>query len=85
MPRIENTEENQAKIEAVAESLLGTCNNLDDALETQFGEGVSLTDVDMALLDKLDGTTMQCEECNWWCETGELNDDQVCSDCVRDA
>lgn len=81
MSRFEFNDENKTKIIAVAEYLQGTCKSLEDGLETQFGEGADLVDFDIELLRTLDDITMNCEGCNWWCETSELDDDQVCSDC----
>jgi hypothetical protein len=82
MPTIPHNEENSAKMRAVAEYLTGTCQSLDAALEGEFGEDVSLTDFDTTLLHELDDMTMVCEDCIWWYETHELNDDQKCSDCA---
>lgn len=74
-------EQNLSLIRKVADELCGTCKSADDVIEEHFGEGVTLTDLDMLLLHELDDITMQCEGCGWWCETGELDDDQVCEDC----
>ena len=76
--------DNLIKITKVAEDIMGTCKNLDDFLEEEFGEGISTTDIDIELLRALDDITMECQGCQWWCEVGELNDDQFCSDCAPD-
>lgn len=81
MSKIEFNDANKAKIVAVAEFLQGTSKSLEDGLESEFGEGADVTDFDIELLRTLDDITMQCECCNWWCETSELDDDQVCDDC----
>lgn len=82
MNTIPNTEENQKKMAEVSDALIGTCSSLEDALAVVFGEGNSdLIQFDVELLNRLDDHTMQCESCNWWCETGELDDDQICDDC----
>lgn len=74
------TEVNKKKMEEVAEDLLGTCNDLSDSLEHFFGTS-DLTGFDVELMGVLDDITMLCEECGWWCETGFLNDNQVCDQC----
>lgn len=75
-------EENRAKVQAIGEALLGTCESADTVAQRIFqDEGLSLTDLDITLLEELDDITMQCECCGWWCEPGELNDNQVCNDC----
>lgn len=85
MDKILDTEENQKKMDEVGEALVGTCSSLEDALAVIFGEdNTDLMIYDSALLIRLDDHTMQCEECNWWCETGELDDNQICDDCRED-
>lgn len=82
MDTIPNTKENQKKMAEVGDALIGTCSSLEDALSTVFGEENSdLIQFDIELLCRLDDHTMQCNSCSWWCETGELDDDQICDDC----
>lgn len=79
---IEYNEENLARMLNAADTLLGTCKCLEDVLESEFGEeGADLLNFDTELLRELDDATMMCEACNWWCEPGELDDDQICNDC----
>lgn len=75
-------DDNLAKMREVAGTIQGTCKSLDSVLQEVFGDE-DLTAVDFAieLLQELDSITMECESCNWWFETGELDDDQVCPDC----
>lgn len=78
-------EENLARMLNAADRLLGTCKNLEDVLESEFGEeGAYLLNFDAELLRELDDATMMCEACNWWCEPGELDDDQICDDCRKE-
>lgn len=84
MSKIPNNPENLAKMILVGEDLLGTCQSVEDALQKQFGEDVELHDFETSLLEELDDQTMCCEECGWWCETGFLNDEQVCIECCPD-
>lgn len=82
---IEFNEANKAKMLVVAEALRGTCGNLEDALQNEFGD-VEVGDCQIELLRVLDDTVMECEECGWWCETHEFADqeEQVCADCAAD-
>lgn len=75
---IELTDENKAKIAEMAERLEGTCNSLNDELNSTFGDEDLSTDAALYL----DSLVMECEQCNWWCEPSELNDDQICADCA---
>lgn len=82
-------EDNRLKMLLVAEDLTGTCKRLEDSLTAVFlgedsEEEVDLADFDIELLRVLDDQVMACEGCQWWCETHELNEDQVCSDCAPD-
>lgn len=75
-------EENRAKIRVVAERIEGSCRGLDDVLQEVFGiEDLTMEQVDTELLRELDDMTMECQVCGWWCETGDMDEDQVCSDC----
>jgi hypothetical protein len=74
-------EANKALMMKVAEDLSGTCKSLDDVLQTHFGEDVEVTDFDILLLQELDDQVMECQGCNWWHETHELDDNQLCDDC----
>lgn len=66
----------------VAERLLGTCNSLDSALEEELG--ADFADVPIEMLEILDDQVLQCEQCGWWCESSEIDDDQACEDCRED-
>lgn len=78
---IEYTPEARKKICDVADDVLGTCQSLVDVIEKHFGQDVTDMDLDIELLRELDDLAMECEVCGWWCETGFLNDQQVCDDC----
>lgn len=75
------TPENRDKMLRVAEYLSGTCKSLEDGLESEFGEGVDVIEFDIELLRTLDDQVMCCEGCQWWCETHDLDDNQLCEDC----
>ena len=82
--KVELNTYNLQKIAKVADNLQGTCRLLDDELEEQFGEGVTVIDLHPSLLEDLDERTMCCEMCGWWCEPDELNHMQECNDCSPD-
>jgi hypothetical protein len=74
--------ENLEKIRTVGEQMLGTCGSLDTVVQEVFADEIlTFTELDVALLEELDDITQECADCGWWCETGELDDDQVCNDC----
>lgn len=82
MPVFEATPDNLAKMMQVAARLEGSCMSLEDGLESEFGEDVSVTDFSLPLLQELDAAVMTCEDCGWWCSTADLNEDQVCCTCA---
>jgi len=85
MPTIPHNEANSQTMREVAEEITGTCKSLDDVLQEKFkDEGLTATDFDITLLGELDDMVMECQECNWWCETHDLDDDQICGDCRND-
>lgn len=82
MAAVTVNEDSRAKINKVAETIEGTCRSLDDVVQEVFEDPeLEFTDLPQELLEALDDMTMQCEGCGWWCETGDLDDDQVCGDC----
>jgi hypothetical protein len=81
MATFEATPENSAIMAAVAARLEGTSMSLDDAIEVEFGEGCTIDDCSIPLLQELDGQVMQCEECGWWCPVEDLDEDQICYTC----
>ncbi len=65
----------------IAEELTGTCQDLNKVLEER---GIEFNNISVELLTVLDNETMDCQLCGWWCESHELNDDQICKDCEDD-
>ncbi|HZX80107.1 MAG TPA: hypothetical protein VFE72_04025 [Lysobacter sp.] len=79
---IEDTPENRVRIHEVADALRGTSRPLASALRAVFGDPtMDVEAVPTPLLLELDGLVMECEDCGWWCDTDELDDEQVCADC----
>lgn len=84
--RIPDTEINRKKMTEVAERLQGTAgHDLDSVLQDVFrDDDLQMTDFHINLLHHLDDITMECTACGWWCESGELDDEQVCADCASE-
>ncbi len=69
------------KMSEIAEELRGTCASLDTALKNH---GLDFDSTPRRFLDMLDEEVMDCQQCGWWHESHELNDDQICNDCKED-
>lgn len=65
----------EARIDAIEGELLGTCVDLEHALEE--GESEDRARDILAMRSNIE----LCQQCGWWCETSELDDDSVCEDC----
>lgn len=70
----------------VIDACVGTCHSLDQILGMYFEEeGWTEEDLDLEMLDE---AIFECEDCNWWCDTGEYTDNEkvdgnICSDCGK--
>lgn len=62
------------RAQQVAEALVGSCEDLenhathDERMNKEFCES-------------LDELTQQCQTCDWWVETDELDEEGNCTDC----
>ena len=63
-------------IDTIVSRLVGTCMNLDDALEEQ---GIMI--LTMEETEELDLEAMQCETCSWWVEAHDIDEDGNCQEC----
>lgn len=70
-PAIEDV---QVRAQAIADKLLGTCDQKPDDL--------LYADADLA--EAFDALVRECEGCNWWVETHEVDDEGLCEDCQDD-
>jgi len=62
------------RVHEVAAALLGSSSDLrDNATEAERN--------DPEFLRALDWEVMQCDSCNWWFETEEINENGECKDC----
>lgn len=67
----------EKRAQEVGHDLLGTC-----AMLEQFATPEEIAD--RAFCAALDEQVMECQCCGWWCESGEMNDDQHCEECQAD-
>ena len=63
--------------EEAADELLGTCKSLTEVC-TEGEEN------DAAFCAELDGIAATCDECGWWVDAHELDDDSRCDGCSAD-
>jgi len=76
------------KVQEVAEILMGTTMSVEAAAgKAGLDEDDYQDDADA--LDQLIDYVERCEGCEWWCEPGELADDDddlcgLCDDCKKD-
>ena len=73
------------KIQELIDYLQGTCNSLDDGVQTIFGEDFSSFNLSSENHEQIDNEIFLCETCGWWCEMSESGDeDGNCTDCSED-
>lgn len=83
--RIQDTEENRAKMQRVADSLNGSCGSIDDTIQNVFEDDqLSITEIESSLLEFLDDQVMECQGCNWWFDTIDIDDDTLCPECAKE-
>lgn len=70
------------RVQALAYSLIGTANEPRAAQLDYYGlpEEWTITDEPMEICLAFDDIVMRCEDCDWWCSTGDL-ENGVCSEC----
>lgn len=72
----------------LAYSLAGTADSgwLDDYFEHPDFEGLNAYDLHQETLRALDAQVQRCQQCDWWFEVSELQEDgdgcPICDDCV---
>ena len=65
----------RARVNDVAAALLGTCKSLESETTEEERE-------DTAFLRALDDEIFLCDQCGWWCEVEECNEEGFCEDCA---
>ena len=68
------------QIHELAGDLMGTCGDIDEHLP----EGITFDDLTLEDCSLLDDEVMKCDECGWWVESGLINDEGKCDECVED-
>lgn len=58
-----------------ADELIGTCRTFSEAM------GADIEDMPRVWLTEIDTLVMQCDQCGWWVDAHEVNDDQICEEC----
>ena len=61
--------------EEVADQLRGTCDDIDDLID--------IHEQTMQWGLELDHLVLRCEQCGWWVDSDETNDDCYCEDCAE--
>jgi len=71
------------QVDQIINYTMGTCNPLSEACESI---GVDEDDLTKEQLEHIDCMMFCCEDCGWWCDSGEQNEspngDNVCDDCM---
>lgn len=73
-----------SQILEIIDELLGTCGNLQDALEEI---GIDPSKVSAVSYSTIDEHIFRCDNCGWWYESHENNDydgDSFCNECHED-
>jgi hypothetical protein len=66
------------QIQDIEARLVGSCADFKDVLP----EGISEDDLTHEDLIEIDQRIALCEECGWWVDAGEINEEGKCEDCV---
>lgn len=64
-------------VQELIDSLQGTCQSIVDFLP----EGMDDNDLTSEDHDEIDNQIFLCNQCGWWCESCEQNDNGSCNDC----
>ena len=66
----------RAQVAAIEEDLLGTCRTLEEICDQH---GLKWEDVAGEITD-----IEECQQCNWWVECCECDEEGLCSDCYSE-
>lgn len=64
----------EARATIVADALMDTCKSLSDVASDDEVN-------DRNFCSALDDIVMCCDQCSWWVDANEVNDDQICKEC----
>lgn len=71
---------------ALADALQGTCMSIEDGCEQV---GIDHDAMTVEEHQELDGLVFLCDQCGWWCEACEANENpggggDLCDDCAEE-
>lgn len=66
----------------LTEYLQGTCKSLDEGLDNLY-PGMTQDDLTPEDFDEIDNEIFLCDNCGWWCEISEQDDNGFCLDCAE--
>ncbi len=76
---------NDKLMDEILDDLQGTCQSLEDVLDSH---NMELDDLSMKDLGYIDDSIFVCDCCGWWYELGEINPEienaVVCMNCEED-
>lgn len=73
-----------SNIRDVADALQGTCDDLEQMLQSVVSEDMTQDDMSLSDCQLLDSLAFLCDGCAWWHESAEMDGDQLCIDCSPD-
>ncbi len=62
----------------ICESMRGTCN-----AAYEWEEATGKTEDEILEIVVECGEIERCDECSWWCEISELDENLICDDCRK--
>jgi hypothetical protein len=68
---------NEKITQSFIDSALGTCQSIQDVMNT-----IDLEDEDLVDWGMVDDQIFLCDDCSWWCEMSDMAEDGVCNDCT---
>lgn len=73
-------------IDQLINDLNGSSQSLEESLKSLYPE-MEWGDLTQEDLQTIDIQIFECQECNWWCENSEMEEndlgEQICDDCYR--
>jgi hypothetical protein len=65
----------------IASELQGTTRDLEDVLKEH---GLDFTTIPKEMLEILDDQVKLCDQCGWWDDVSEFDDNNICENCRED-
>ncbi len=73
------------QVDELIDYLRGTCKTLNEGTQDLFEKDEEI--LSQSNLEKIDNEIFRCEQCDWWFDDSELNDNKgsnFCDDCNRE-